>query len=137
MEHTSSNTASTDDESLSPSRITTPKLLLRLEGITLLLAAAALYFNAGGSWLLFALLLLAPDISMVGYLGSARLGAAIYNAFHAYPVPALLVALGFWTGNQLLLHVAFVWFAHIGMDRVFGFGLKYPSGFKDTHLQSV
>jgi hypothetical protein len=30
--------------------------------------------------------------------------------------------------------VAIIWFGHIGMDRLVGFGLKYPDSFQHTHL---
>jgi hypothetical protein len=32
---------------------------------------------------------------------------------------------------------ALIWLAHIGLDRALSFGLKYPTFFKDTHLQRV
>ncbi len=114
-----------------------PGILLRLEGLTVLLGAIALYANQGGDWLLFVLLLLAPDLSMAGYLANTRIGSITYNIVHTYALPAALVALvlaGQWTpGVQLGL----IWFAHIGMDRTLGFGLKYPTAFKDSHLQRV
>lgn len=82
----------------------------------------------------FALLLLAPDPSILGYAGGPRVGAAVYNLFHAYPLPAVLGAFGLLGGSPLGLAVALVWFAHIGMDRMMGYGLKYPTEFGDTHL---
>ena len=103
----------------------------------MLLGSALLYWLHGGSWWLFALLLLAPDASMLGYLGGPRLGAAHYNAFHTYPLPAVLAAFGLLSGFTPALAVAFVWFAHIGMDRAVGYGLKYPTAFGDTHLGRV
>ena len=86
---------------------------------------------------MFALLLLAPDVAMGGYLAGPSIGAAAYNAFHSYPLPAALGLAGFLAGEQLAVSVALVWFAHIGMDRLMGYGLKYPTGFKNTHLQRV
>ena len=32
---------------------------------------------------------------------------------------------------------ALIWLAHIGVDRMLGYRLEYPSAFKDTHLQRV
>jgi hypothetical protein len=114
-----------------------PRILLHAEGATLLAASVAWYFGTEGNWLLFALLLLAPDLAMLGYLRNPRLGAVLCNSFHTYPLPVLLIALSLLAAAPVLLHIALVWLAHIGMDRMFGFGLKYPSGFKDTHLQQV
>ncbi len=71
---------------------------------------------------------------MVGYLIGPAIGAAVYNLFHNYLPPAALAALGVLSGNQLLLLLALIWLGHIGMDRLLGYGLKYSSGFKDTHV---
>ena len=111
-----------------------PATMLRAEGAAMLAGGALLYWSNGGSWWLFALLLLAPDLSMLGYLGGPRFGAAAYNAFHSYPLPAALGIVGLLAGAPLAVGVALVWFAHIGMDRMFGYGLKYASGFGDTHM---
>lgn len=117
--------------------LTRPGVLLRVEGGVLLAISALLYWVNGGSWVLFALLILAPDASALGYLLGAKVGAATYNSVHAYALPASLAAFGVLVGGPLAVSVALVWFAHIGMDRVVGYGLKYTSGFKDTHLDRV
>jgi len=114
-----------------------PAAMLRVEGATMLVGSVLLYWTGGGSWWLFALLLLAPDLSMLGYLAGSRVGAVAYNVFHSYPLPAALGIFGMLTGAPLAVSVALVWFAHIGMDRLLGYGLKYPTDFKDTHLQRV
>lgn len=114
-----------------------PAVLLRLEGMAIFFGAIALYISQGASGLLFGLLLFAPDLSMVGYLINPRLGSWMYNAVHTYALPAVLMVLALafrWTTGT---HIALIWFAHIGMDRMLGFGLKYPTAFKDTHLQRV
>jgi hypothetical protein len=96
-----------------------------------------LYGWTGGNWLLFLLLLLAPDLGALGYLAGPRVGAATYNAVHNYLLPASLAAYGLLSGSPLAVSLALIWFAHIGMDRLFGYGLKYPSGSKDNHLARV
>lgn len=111
--------------------------LLRLEGLVALAVGIVAYAQLDASWWLFALLFLVPDISMIGYLKDARLGAALYNAGHTYVAPALLGTLAFWSGGTLALRVAIIWVCHIGFDRLLGFGLKYRSGFGDTHLEPV
>lgn len=115
---------------------TKPSLLLRLEGVTVLLVSIALYRQSHASWLLFVLLFLAPDLFMLGYLANSRAGAALYNVAHTLLTPGLLLAVGFLAGKAFL-PVALIWTAHIGCDRVLGYGLKYPTHFKDTHLQHV
>jgi hypothetical protein len=114
-----------------------PRVLLHTEGAVLLGLAILLYARNGQGWLLFAVLLLAPDLGMLGYLAGTRVGAAVYNAFHAYPAPGVLAALGLLTDRPLVVAIALIWFAHIGMDRLLGYGLKYPTDFKDTHLGRV
>lgn len=116
---------------------TGPGVLLRVEGGVLLATAALFYWVNGGSWVLFALLLLAPDVSMLGYLFGTKVGAATYNLAHTYALPAGLAVFGVIAGSPLAVSVALVWFAHIGMDRLVGYGLKYTSGFRDTHLDRV
>ena len=127
------------DETRKPAglRFLRPATLLRAEGVALLALSVLLYWVNGGSWLLFGVLLLAPDLSMLGYLAGPKTGAAIYNAFHTYAMPAVVGALGMIFASPVATAVALIWFAHIGMDRTVGYGLKYPTAFKDTHLQRV
>jgi hypothetical protein len=112
-------------------------LLLRLEGFAVLAAAAFGYAFIGGSWLLFALLLLAPDLAMIGYRFGPVVGALAYNAAHTYLAPAALGAAGLVAGAPILQALALIWIAHIGLDRALGYGLKYASGFGDTHLGRI
>lgn len=116
---------------------TLPGILLRLEGAALLVGAIAAYAATQGNGWAFALLLLAPDLSMLGYLANPRIGSLTYNAVHFYALPGLIIAVALLLSNPTLLHLGLIWLAHIGMDRLFGYGLKYPTDFKDTHLQHV
>ena len=118
-------------------RFADPTVLLRVEGGVLLALGVLLYWLNGESWLLFALLFLAPDLSALGYLAGPRVGAAAYNLFHTYAVAALLAAYGLLGGSPAAVSVALVWFAHIAMDRLVGYGLKHPISFKETHLRRL
>ena len=117
--------------------MTAPRLLLHLEGAVVFLTATVLYFHGDHPWWLYLLLALAPDLSMLGYLAGPRAGAAAYDAAHTYSLPVLLAGAGVVWDVGGLVAVSLVWIAHIGVDRAIGYGLKYPSGFKDTHLQRV
>jgi Domain of unknown function (DUF4260) len=110
---------------------------LRLEGAAVFAAAAALYAHAGLSWPLFAALILAPDLAMLGYLLGPRLGAGAYNVAHTYALALPLALAGVFMGRPAVLAVGLIWVAHIGFDRALGYGLKYPSGFGDTHLGCI
>jgi hypothetical protein len=81
-------------------------------------------------------LALAPDLSMLGYLAGPRLGSVSYNIVHTYTFLLLLGAVGFWAGSQIVLFVSLVWTGHIGADRLFGYGLKFETGFRNTHLST-
>lgn len=118
-------------------KYTQPAFLLHLEGGVLLALSLFLYGWLGGNWWLFVLLLLAPDLAMLGYLRNPAVGAAIYNAVHIYLWPGLLAVAGLLTGNMLLVQLGLIWLAHIGMDRLMGYGLKYPTEFKDTHFSRL
>lgn len=111
-----------------------PRVLLRIEGVVLLAVSVFMYARYGEQWWLFALLLLAPDIGMLGYLADTRMGATTYNLLHTYLGPAILLVGGILAESPLTYSIAFVWFAHIGLDRALGYGLKYGDGFKHTHL---
>ena len=114
-----------------------PKLLLQLEGAAALVIACVLYHQSHGPWLWFALLFLSPDLSMLGYIAGNKSGALSYNLVHTYILPACLVAVYWFAGNRWFLWLGLISLAHIGFDRMLGFGLKYETAFKDTHLQRV
>jgi hypothetical protein len=109
-------------------------ILLRLEGAAVMAGAGLGYHLAHASWVLFAVLFLVPDLSMLGYLAGRRIGAGAYNAGHSYLGPAVLAALWVTLHSPTLLAVALIWAAHIGFDRMLGYGLKYAAGFGVTHL---
>ncbi len=114
-----------------------PRRLLRLEGVAVAFASIALYFNADYPWWLFLVLVLAPDLSMAGYAAGPRVGAAAYDVAHTYSLPIVLGAIGVIADAETAVQISLIWMAHIGVDRALGYGLKYQSGFKDTHLQRV
>lgn len=89
------------------------------------------------SWILFIALFLWPDIFMVGYLLNPKLGSRLYNLVHTDVLPTALATSSFALHRTSLLAFALIWLGHIGFDRLLGFGLKYPTFFKDTHLQRV
>jgi Domain of unknown function (DUF4260) len=113
-----------------------PRALLHAEGLVVGVGAVVLYFDQGYGWVLLVVLALAPDLSMLGYLGGPRVGAVAYNAAHTYVGPVVLGVLGILAGD-VLVQLALIWLSHIGADRALGYGLKYPTDFKDTHLQRV
>ncbi|MDR3725436.1 MAG: DUF4260 domain-containing protein [Terracidiphilus sp.] len=111
--------------------------LLRLEGLAVAAITAVLYARTGASWWLFAALWLAPDLSMLGYFTGPNWGARIYNAIHSYLTPATLAVCALLLHAPAQLPFALIWINHIGVDRLLGYGLKYPMGFEWTHLSRL
>jgi succinate dehydrogenase/fumarate reductase cytochrome b subunit len=101
-----------------------PSILQRLEGLALMGAALAIYASQGFGWLMFALLLLAPDLAALGYLAGSQTGNTSYNLAHTIAFPLALAVLAGLTGQPLGLQLALIWLAHIGMDRAVGYGFK-------------
>ncbi len=126
-----------------------PKVLLRLEGLVVVVTACTIYAYLSFSWIAFALFILAPDLSMLGFLVSKKVGTITYNVFHTYSIPLLIFLMLFCLGQSndesdaspgwspFLVELAIIWLAHIGFDRMLGYGIKYGTAFKDTHLQQV
>lgn len=112
------------------------KYSLKLEELAqLMIALVAIYhLSPGIHWWLWPVLFLSPDISMIGYLVNARVGAICYNSAHHKAVAAALIIAGWQSQLPLLLLGGLVLWAHAAFDRVLGYGLKYPGSFKQTHL---
>jgi hypothetical protein len=113
------------------------RTMLRLEGLALFTGMTLLYAVGGGSWWIYVILFLVPDLSFAGYLAGPRAGAMVYNAAHSYMAPMILMVTGFAMEAPLVLSIAMIWLAHIGIDRALGYGMKYVTGFGFTHLGRI
>src|SRR5688572_25058568 len=107
-----------------------PRIILALEGLALFVGSIVLYAYYGGNGWMFVLLLLVPDVAMVGYMVNTRVGAVSYNLIHTSSLPLILGIASLVFNWSLGLHLALIWLAHIGMDRTVGYGLKYSTEFK-------
>ena len=114
-----------------------PGRLLRLEGLALLVGSLVVYFHLDFGWILLLVLFLAPDLSFAGYLAGPVVGSRVYNVAHTTVGPIALAVVGVLSETDWCVQLALIWLAHIGLDRLLGYGLKYPTAFKDTHLQRV
>jgi hypothetical protein len=110
---------------------------LRLEGLAAFAAGLVLFGWGGGPWLLVVPLLLVPDVSMLGYLRDARVGAFTYNLVHNWALGLAVLGIGLGTGTGWLVLAGAVLIAHVGMDRTLGYGLKHATGFQETHLGRI
>lgn len=115
----------------------TPRILLRAEGLAVALATIVAFSRSGASWWLFTALILAPDLSILLYLAGPRFGAIAYNTMHVYLGPILLLGAAAVLAAPMGSAIALIWSAHIGFDRLLGYGLKYGEGFTATHLGRI
>ena len=114
-----------------------PRVLLRIEGAAVAAGALALYFHLGYGWVALVVFALAPDLAAAGYAFGPRVGAVAYDIAHCEALPLTVGVIGVLHGADSHVQVALIWLLHIGADRAIGYGLKYPTAFKDTHLQRV
>ena len=110
---------------------------LRLEGLAVAALAAVLYARTGASWWWFAGLWLVPDLSFLAFFGGSRIGSYAYNTMHSYLMPAAFAVVVLLLHREMILPYALIWFNHIGVDRMLGYGLKYPGAFGQTHLKHL
>ncbi|MFO1144708.1 MAG: DUF4260 family protein [Amaricoccus sp.] len=108
--------------------------LLRAEAAAVALAAALIAWHLGPSWWLFAVALIAPDLSLFARVLDDRRAALIYNVAHTYLGPALVACFWLATRSDAAAAVALAWTLHIALDRALGFGLKDPADVRMTHL---
>lgn len=108
--------------------------LLKLEELGQFLLSIILFNQLDYPWWVFPACILLPDLSMIGYLASAKIGALLYNFFHHKLVAITILIFGFWLNNPLLTLTGVILFGHSAMDRIFGYGLKFNDDFKHTHL---
>lgn len=113
------------------------KKLVQLEEIALFATTLYAFSLLNLSWWWFIGCILLPDVSMIGYLHHAKTGAWFYNIFHHRALALIVLALGFFLNLPWVLFTGLILFSHATMDRMFGYGLKYESGFKKTHLGEI
>lgn len=110
------------------------KDIIKLEEVAMFIIAIYGLTFLGVDWWWYLILLLGPDVSMLGYIGGNKPGAFFYNLFHHKAIAVCMFAAGLFMPDTLLLILGIVLFGHASMDRVFGYGLKTGQGFKYTHL---
>lgn len=110
------------------------KTQLRFEELGMFILGVLLFTTLEYSWWVFLLLIPAPDISMAGYLLNKRMGAALYNFFHHKGIAVAVYLSGRLLAVSPLMLAGIILFAHASIDRIFGYGLKYPDAFTHTHL---
>ena len=113
------------------------KNLIRLEEIAMLCISIYVLYHLKADWWFYLLMMLGPDISMLGYLAGPKIGAFTYNLFHHKMIAIAFFIVGVVTSTWILQAIGAILFGHSSMDRMFGYGLKYNSAFSDTHLGKI
>lgn len=113
------------------------KSIIKLEELGMFLLSLLVFAHIGFDWGWFTVLLLAPDISMIGYGINSRVGALLYNIFHHKGIAVLVFGIGYFAQYQYLELAGAVLFGHSSLDRIFGYGLKYSDSFFRTHLGKI
>lgn len=110
---------------------------IKLEETSMFGLGIYLFSTLGMEWWWFLILILLPDISMIGYAFGNKIGAFSYNLFHHKGVAILVYLLGIYLNNTTVQLIGIILFSHSAMDRIFGYGLKYTTSFQDTHLGKI
>ncbi|MBF4466772.1 DUF4260 domain-containing protein [Flavobacterium sp. LC2016-12] len=113
------------------------KTIIKLEELGLFILGIYLFSLLNYEWWWFLALILVPDFSMLGYVFDTKIGAFLYNIFHHRGIAVLLYIIGCYFKIEILQLTGIILFSHSSMDRFFGYGLKYESGFKYTHLGEI
>ena len=115
------------------------KTILKLEELAMTAIAVYLLsiYNLGLSFWIWLFLFFTPDIGMLGYLINTSIGSIVYNLFHHKGIALVLVAAGYYLHIDIIIATGILLFAHASFDRIWGYGLKYPDNFKNTHLGSL
>jgi hypothetical protein len=111
--------------------------LLKLEEAFMFALSIFLFSKLDFAWWWYPVLLFAPDLSMIGYIMSPQVGAATYNFIHHKALGVSFFVIGIMLGNQILQLTGLILFGHSSMDRILGYGLKYPDSFQHTHLGMI
>lgn len=113
------------------------KTIIKLEELSLFILGIYLFSLLTYQWWWFLALILAPDLSMLGYIFGNKSGAFLYNFFHHKGIAVLIYLFGSYFKIEILQLAGIILFSHAAMDRIFGYGLKYITGFEDTHLGKI
>ena len=110
------------------------KNTLKAEGIGYLAFSVYFFIQLDWQWYWYLIFILTPDIGILGYLINNKIGAFTYNLFHHMGVAFAVLILGSYLENPEIVFAGLILIGHSGMDRIFGYGLKYADHFKHTHL---
>jgi hypothetical protein len=113
------------------------KTSLKIEELFMFLLGIFMFNQMEYNWWWFLVLILTPDIGMLGYLINSKIGSITYNLFHHKAIAVLFYFIGVYFQNEMFQLAGIILFSHASLDRIFGYGLKYFDAFKHTHLGNL
>jgi hypothetical protein len=118
--------------------ISQPRIFAHVNGLALFVGSIVAYGIFSGDWLAFIILLLVPDVSMIGYMLNTTIGAWLYNIVHSYALAIVAMMIGYAIGVDAVISIGLILMAHVGMDQAVGYGYKYAEEeFSDTHFNRI
>jgi hypothetical protein len=113
------------------------KTILQLEELVMFVLGLFAFNQLDFAWWWFLILILMPDVGMLGYLFNAKVGAITYNIFHHKGIAIFIYFVGVYFQNETMQLTGVIVFSHASLDRGFGYGLKFFDDFKHTHLEQI
>jgi hypothetical protein len=113
------------------------KTIIQLEELAMFLLSIFCFNQLHFAWWWYLVLILTPDIGMIGYVFGNTIGAICYNIFHHKALAIAVFMLGLYYQQQTIQLAGIILFGHASMDRMMGYGLKKFEGFKFTHLGNL
>lgn len=110
------------------------KNLIKIEEAAMFGFSIFLFAQTDFAWWWYIVLILTPDIGMLGYVAGNKIGAFTYNLFHHKAVAIIILCFGWYLSNEWMELAGIILFGHASLDRIFGYGLKYNDSFQHTHL---
>lgn len=110
---------------------------MKLEEFGMFCLGIFLFSQLNLAWYWFFILLLLPDIGMIGFLINPKIGSYTYNLLHHKAVAIAVLLLGIYFDKNILLLAGIIMFSHSSLDRILGYGLKYQDEFTNTHLGRI
>lgn len=111
--------------------------IIKLEELGMFILGIYFFNQLEYAWWWFLVLILVPDFSMIGYFFGDKVGAFCYNLIHHKGIAIVLYLIGIYCFSSAIQLSGVILFAHSSMDRMLGYGLKYDTGFKFTHLGEI
>ena len=111
--------------------------ILKIEGTVLVASSLFAYSQFNLSFIWAAIVVFVPDLFFPEKFRQNRKVEMVYDLLHTYPLPSIAMFISVVTDfkfEHTSTAYVFLWFTHIGFDRLIGRGAKYDGVFVDRQL---